>query len=70
MANIFILAGLSPGADRRRRENIGRSEKVAREVEKKQCDVSAIAARRVGGQTLPRDCFGELEWLVQGGKVR
>ena len=70
MAKIFPLAGLSPGTERRRRENIGRSEKVVREVEEKQWDVYAIAARRAGGQTLLRDCFGELEWLVQGGKVR
>ena len=74
MAKIFPLAGLSPGTERRRWENIGRSKKVTREVEEKQWDVYAIAAWRVGRQTLLRDCLGEgvglVEWLVQGGKVR
>ena len=74
MAKTLPLAGSPPGTERRSRKDIGRSKKVAREVEEKQWDVYAIAARRVGRQTLLRDCLGEggelVEWLVQGGKVR
>ena len=74
MAKIIPRAGLPPGTERRSREDIGRSEKVAREVEEKQGDIYAIAARRFGRQTLLGDCLGEsvglVEWLVQGGKVR
>ncbi len=56
MAKILPRAGLPPGTERRSREDIGRSEKVARKVEEKQGDIYAIAARRFGRQPLLGDC--------------
>ena len=74
MAKILSLVGSPPGTERRSREDIGRSKKVARKVEEKQWNLYAIVARRIGRQTLLRDCLGEgvglVEWLVQGERVR